>query len=122
MTRAVRFSRPGSIGFGGRKLVEPIFTSVSEWVVSKPLARIWGLGSGSGYRVPGVVSTQPFAGAHVLAQPASRGDSGCSFPAVRLDQLGVVGLLRVYLNVVGTCNITTDASCWRLRVGLEIEF
>jgi len=42
------------------------------------------------------------------------GDSGCSFLAVRLDQLGAVGLLRICLNVVGTCSITTDASCWRL--------
>ena len=120
------------------KLVEP---GRDEGVVRvETMVRVSGvLGSGSGYRVPVVVSTQPFADAHVLAQsasrrrlgplvsrgsaqPASRGDSGCSFPAVRLDQLGVVGLLRVYLNVVGTCNITTDASCWRLRVGLEIEF
>ena len=35
-TRAARSSRPGSTGFRGGKLVEPILTSVSEWVVSKP--------------------------------------------------------------------------------------
>ena len=43
----------------------------------------------AGYRVRVVVSTQPFAGAHLLAQPASKGgfDSGRSFLAARLNRL-----------------------------------
>ena len=52
------------------KLVEP---GRDEGVVRvETMVRVSGvLGSGSGYRVPVVVSTQPFADAHVLAQPAS---------------------------------------------------
>ena len=56
------------------KLVEP---GRDEGVVRvETMVRVSGvLGSGSGYRVPVVVSTQPFADAHVLAQPAS-GEKG----------------------------------------------
>ena len=50
------------------------------------------------------------------------GDSGRSFLAVQLSQLGPVGLLRVYLNVARTCSITTDASRRWQGTGLEIEF
>ena len=35
-TRVARSSRPGSTSLWEWKLVEPILTSVSEWVVSKP--------------------------------------------------------------------------------------
>ena len=53
------------------KLVEP---GRDEGVVRvETMVRVSGvLGSGSGYRVPGPISTQPFADAHVLAQSASR--------------------------------------------------
>ena len=56
------------------KLVEP---GRGEGVVrGETMGGVSGvLGSGSGYRVPVVVSTQPFADAHVLAQPAS-GEKG----------------------------------------------
>ena len=43
--------------------------SVSEWVVSKPLAGVWGTWVGSGFRVWGGF------------------DSGCSFLAARLNWL-----------------------------------
>ena len=71
VTRVARSSRLGSTGLWGWKLVEPTCER-SERVVSKPSCASlgdWWSGLLFGCQV---VSTQPFAGAHVLAQPASR--------------------------------------------------
>ena len=69
------------------KLVEP---GRDEGVVRvETMVRVSGvLGSGSGYRVPVVVSTQPFASLTCwLNQLQERFRLGCSFFAVRLNRL-----------------------------------
>ena len=69
-TRAARSSRPGSTGLGrgGSWLSRPARSA--SWSCRNQGAGVWGLVVGSGYRMQGGF------------------DSGCSFLAARLNQLG----------------------------------
>ena len=61
----------GSVGVIAGKCRKPSLQSWLSWPATKELvvSKPWWLGAGSAFRLR-VVSTQPFAGAHVLAQPA----------------------------------------------------